>query len=46
MENRLRKLMHEEDRMKKEIGKAQRHTLFAGKVNERRAEDYNKKMHH
>jgi len=46
MENRLKKLMHEEEKMHKEIQKAQRHTLFAGKVNDRRADDYSKKVNH
>jgi hypothetical protein len=43
MENRLKKLMHEEEKMRKEIEKAHRHTKFATKVNERRNMDFNSK---
>ena len=43
MENRLKKLIHEEEKMRKEIEKAHRHTKFATKVNERRNMDFNSK---
>ena len=38
--------MHEEEKMRKEIEKAHRHTKFATKVNERRNMDFNSKAQH
>lgn len=43
MENRLRKLMKEEDRLKKQTQQADQHSAFADKVQERRQSDLQKK---
>ena len=44
MENRLKKLMNEEDRLRKQIQLANRHTAFADQVADRRNNDFNMKM--
>ena len=46
MENRIKKLSKEEERLKKQIAIAQKHTIYAGEVGRRRYEDYVVQVQH
>jgi len=43
MENRLKKLLNEEERLRKQTELAQKHAAFADKVSDRRNNDFNNK---
>jgi hypothetical protein len=46
IENRIKKLAHEEERLRKQIEIANKHTNFAMDVNDRRKSDFNNKAFH
>ena len=46
MENRLKKLMNEEDRLRKQCQLAQKNTDFADQVSGRRMDDFNNRSAH